>query len=297
MAGTASTFWNSSPRRPSATTEPWWVRTTLTLLAVSFLAFFLLVPLGVVLSEAIKKGADVWKEAVVEPDAQAAVKLTLLVAAIVVPVNALFGVAAAWAIARFSFRGKSLLTTVLDLPFAVSPVIAGLIWVLLFGANSALGAWLEARGYTIIFALPGIVLASAFVTMPFVAREVLSFLQAQGAEQEEAALSLGASSWQMFQRVTLPNIKWPLFYGIILCNARAMGEFGAVSVVSGHVRGETNTLPLHVEILYNEYEFTAAFAMASLLVVLALFTLVLKQFAHHRAERVLKQAQAAIPAS
>jgi sulfate transport system permease protein len=270
-----------------------WVRVLLTLLAVTFLLGFLIVPLGLVLSEALQGGREVWREAVIEPDAQAAVRLTLLVAAIVVPLNAIFGIAAAWAISRFAFKGKSVLTTLLDLPFAVSPVIAGLVWVLLFGANGLFGAWLESRGWTIIFALPGIVLASLFVTMPFVAREVLSFLQARGGDEEEAALTLGASSWQMFRRVTLPAIKWPLFYGIILCNARAMGEFGAVSVVSGHIRGETNTLPLHVEILYNEYEFTASFAVASLLVCLALVTLLLKHAAEVKTHRALAQAQKA----
>ena len=293
MASTPSLGFNT-PRARSATSsstrEPVWVRALLTLAAVVFLCGFLLVPLGVVLAEALKGGATVWRAAIDESDARAAIRLTLLVAAVVVPLNSIFGIAAAWAIARFAFKGKSLLTTLLDLPFAVSPVIAGLVWVLLFGANGVFGAWLKSNGYAIIFALPGIVLASLFVTLPFVAREVLSFLQARGADEEEAALTLGASSWQMFARVTLPAIKWPLFYGIIRCNARAMGEFGAVSVVSGHVRGETNTLPLHVEILYNEYEFTAAFAAASLLVLLALVTLVLKGVAEARARRSLAQA-------
>jgi sulfate transport system permease protein len=221
----------------------------------------------------------------VEPDAVSAIKLTLLTAAIAVPLNLVFGLAAAWAIAKFEFRGKSLLTTLIDLPFSVSPVIAGLIYVLVFGAQGWLGPWLSEHGIKIIFAVPGIVLATVFVTVPFVARELIPLMQAQGSEEEEAALTLGASGWQMFWRVTLPNIKWALLYGVILCNARAMGEFGAVSVVSGHIRGLTNTMPLHVEILYNEYQFAAAFAVASLLALLALVTLGLKTYIEWQANR------------
>jgi sulfate transport system permease protein len=236
----------------------------------------LLVPLGVVFSQALAKGLRWYFAAIGQPDARAALRLTLLVAAITVPINLLFGVAAAWAIARFQFPGRSVLVTLIDLPFTASPVVAGLVFVLVFGGRAPLGAWLISHGIKIIFAWPGIVLATMFVTFPFVARELIPVLQAQGREEEEAAVALGASGWQMFRRVVLPNIRWGLLYGVILLNARAMGEFGAVSVVSGHIRGQTNTLPLHVEILYNEYDFAGAFAVASLLTLLALATLVIK---------------------
>jgi sulfate transport system permease protein len=252
------------------------VRWLLIGVALVFLGVFLLVPLAAVFSEALRKGVETYLAALIEPDAVAAIQLTLLAAAIAVPANLVFGVAAAWAIAKFEFRGKSLLITLIDLPFAVSPVISGLIYVLLFGAQGWLGPWLQAHDIKIIFAVPGIVLATIFVTFPFIARELIPLMTAQGNEEEEAARVLGASGWQLFWRVTLPNIKWGLLYGVILCNARAMGEFGAVSVVSGHVRGLTNTAPLHVEILYNEYNFAAAFAVASLLASLALVTLLLK---------------------
>jgi sulfate transport system permease protein len=250
------------------------------LLAISLIFFltFLLLPLVAVFVEALRRGWAVYVAALVEPDALAAIRLTLLTAAIAVPLNLIFGLAAAWAIAKFEFRGKQFLTTLIDLPFSVSPVIAGLIFVLVFGAQGWLGPWLADHDIKIIFAVPGIVLATVFVTFPFVARELIPLMQAQGTEEEEAALTLGASGWQMFWRVTLPNIKWALLYGVILCNARAMGEFGAVSVVSGHIRGLTNTMPLHVEILYNEYQFAAAFAVASLLALLALVTLALKSY-------------------
>jgi sulfate transport system permease protein len=247
-------------------------------LALGFLAIFLFLPLVTVFVEAFAKGVGPYLEAIVEDDALQAIKLTLLVAVIAVPLNLIFGVAAAWAIAKFSFRGKSFLITLIDLPFSVSPVISGLVYVLLFGAQGLLGPWLEARQIEIIFAVPGIVLATMFVTFPFVARELIPLMQEQGSDEEQAALSLGASGWQTFRRVTLPNIKWGLLYGVLLCNARAMGEFGAVSVVSGHIRGLTNTMPLHVEILYNEYNFVAAFAVASLLAMLALVTLAIKSF-------------------
>jgi len=259
-------------------TEAPWVRTLLTLAALAFLSLFLFIPLAAVFTEALRKGWDVYLAALIDPDAWAAVKLTLLVAAIAVPLNLVFGVAAAWAIAKFEFRGKSVLITLIDLPFAVSPVIAGLIYLLLFGLQGWWGQWLAAHDLKIVFAVPGIVLATVFVTFPFVARELIPLMQAQGRESEEAGLVLGASGWQIFWHITLPNIKWGLLYGIILTNARAMGEFGAVSVVSGHIRGMTNTLPLHVEILYNEYQYAAAFAAASLLAALALVTLAVKSW-------------------
>src|SRR5471032_2243751 len=258
--------------------EPRWVRITLVAVALIFLTLFLVVPLVSVFAEAFKKGWQVYFDAIVEDDALAAIKLTLLTAAIAVPLNLVFGVAASWCIAKFEFRGKSILLTLIDLPFSVSPVISGLIYVLMFGAQGWFGPWLEAHDIKILFAVPGIVLATIFVTFPFVARELIPLMQAQGSEEEEAAIVLGASGWDTFRRVTLPNIKWGLLYGVILCNARAMGEFGAVSVVSGHIRGETNTIPLQVEILYNEYNFAAAFAVASLLALLALVTLALKSF-------------------
>ena len=255
------------PRVSEATTEPAWVRRGLIVLALAFLTLFLFVPLVAVFAEALKKGVDVYL---------AAIRLTLIAAAISVPLNCAFGIAAAWAIAKFDFRGKNLLLTLIDLPFSVSPVIAGLIFVLVFGLQGWFGEWLRDHDLKIIFALPGIVIATIFITFPFVARELIPLMQAQGIEQEEAARVLGASGWQIFRRVTLPNVRWALLYGVILCNARAMGEFGAVSVVSGHIRGQTNTMPLHIEILYNEYQFAAAFAVASLLAGLALLTLVLK---------------------
>ncbi|HJV68211.1 sulfate ABC transporter permease subunit CysW [Ideonella sp.] len=266
----------------AATHEPAWVRALLIGIALTFLSLFLFVPLAAVFTEALKKGLDVYLAAIVEPDALAAVKLTLLAAIVSVPLNLVFGVAAAWAIAKFDFRGKNLLLTLIDLPFSVSPVIAGLIYVLVFGLQGWWGEWLRDHDLKIIFAVPGIVLATVFVTFPFIARELIPLMQAQGQEQEEAARVLGASGWQIFWRVTLPNVKWALLYGVILCNARAMGEFGAVSVVSGHIRGATNTMPLHIEILYNEYQFAAAFAVASLLAGLALVTLVLKYIVEQR---------------
>ncbi len=250
--------------------------------ALAFLVLFLFVPLAAIFAEAFRRGAGAYFASFRDPDALSAIRLTLLAAAIAVPLNLVFGVAAAWAIAKFDFAGKSLLTSLIDLPFAVSPVVSGLIYVLLFGAQSWLGPWLSAHHIKIIFAVPGIVLATLFVTFPFVARELIPLMQSQGRDEEIAAVSLGASGWQTFLRVTLPNVKWGLLYGVILCNARAMGEFGAVSVVSGHIRGETTTLPLHVEILYNEYNFVAAFAVASLLALLALVTLGLKSFVEWR---------------
>jgi sulfate transport system permease protein len=259
-----------------ATTEPRWMRALLIGIALLFLGLFLLMPLVSVFVEALSDGVEPFLTAIREPDAISAIKLTLLVAAISVPLNVVFGIAASWAITKFDFRGKGLLITLIDLPFSVSPVVSGLIYVLLFGTHGWFGQWLYDRDIQIIFAVPGIVLATIFITFPFVARELIPLMAEQGRTDEEAALSLGASGWQTFWYVTLPNIRWGLLYGVLLCNARAMGEFGAVSVVSGHIRGETNTMPLHVEILYNEYNFVAAFAVASLLAILALVTLVLK---------------------
>ena len=259
-----------------ATSEAAWVRRSLIGIAVAFMLLVLVLPLALVFTEAFKKGFGVFLESLADRHALAAIRLTLLVAAIAVPLNLVFGVAAAWAIAKFEFKGKAFLTTLIDLPFSVSPVVSGLVYVLLFGAQGLLGPWLQANNIEIIFAVPGIVLATVFVTFPFVARELIPLMQAQGSGDEEAALSLGASGWQAFWRVTLPNIKWGLLYGVLLCNARAMGEFGAVAVVSGHIRGKTTTMPLHIEILYNEYNFAAAFAVASLLAMLALVTLVIK---------------------
>ncbi len=265
-----------------STTEPRLVRLALTAVALAFLGLFLVVPLLAVFVEALAKGAAAYVVAIREPAALSALRLTLLTAAIAVPLNLVFGVAAAWAVAKFEFRGKHLLVTLIDLPFAISPVISGVIFVLLFGRQGFLGGWLGEHGVKILFAVPGIVLATVFVTFPFVARELIPVMQASGTDEEEAARVLGASGWHIFFRVTLPNIKWGLLYGIILCNARAMGEFGAVSVVSGHIRGLTNTLPLHVEILYNEYNFQAAFAVASLLALLAIATLVAKSVVEWR---------------
>jgi sulfate transport system permease protein len=272
-----------APRRiATATTESAWVQRLIIGLGLSFMTLFLFIPLATVFYEALKKGWDVYVAAIVEPDALSAIKLTLIAAGISVPLNLLFGLAAAWSIAKFEFRGKSTLLTLIDLPFSVSPVIAGLIYVLVFGMQGWFGSWFIDNDLKIIFAVPGIVLATVFVTFPFVARELIPLMQAQGIEQEEAARVLGAGGWQIFWRVTLPNVKWALLYGVILCNARAMGEFGAVSVVSGHIRGQTNTMPLHIEIVYNEYQFAAAFAVASLLAILALVTLVLKYLVEQR---------------
>jgi sulfate/thiosulfate transport system permease protein len=262
--------------RSSPTGEPFAVRWTLILLGLAFMALFIVLPLVAVFSEAFRQGIGAYWQALGQPDAQSAIRLTLLVAAIAVPLNVVFGVAASWAIAKFEFKGKAFLTTLIDLPFSVSPVISGLVYVLLFGSGSIMGPWLRANGIEILFAVPGIVLATIFVTFPFVARELIPLMQDQGTGDEEAALSLGASGWQTFWRVTVPNIRWGLLYGVLLCNARAMGEFGAVAVVSGKIRGETTTMPLQVEMFYNEYQSTAAFALASLLALLALVTLILK---------------------
>ena len=261
---------------PSGTTEPLWVQRGLIGVALLFMGLFLVLPLATVFAQALDQGVWAYVEALREPDAWSAIRLTLITAAIAVPFNLVFGLAAAWAIAKFEFRGKSLLITLIDLPFSVSPVVAGLVYVLLFGAQGWLGPWLQAHDIQIIFAVPGIVLATVFVTFPFIARELIPLMQAQGSDEEQAATVLGANGWQTFWHVTLPNIRWGLIYGVILCNARAMGEFGAVSVVSGHIRGQTNTMPLHVEILYNEYQSVAAFAVASLLALLALLTLLIK---------------------
>ena len=269
----------------AGTTESRWVRLLLLGTALVFMAFFLVLPLAVVFVEALRKGADAYLEALREPDAWAAIRLTLLTAAIAVPLNLVFGVASAWAIAKHDFRGKALLITLIDLPFSVSPVVAGMIYVLVFGAQGWFGPWLAEHDVRIVFAVPGIVLATVFVTFPFVARELIPLMQAQGSDEEQAAIVLGANGWQTFWHVTLPNIKWGLIYGVILCNARAMGEFGAVSVVSGHIRGQTNTMPLHVEVLYNEYQSVAAFAVASLLALLALVTLAIKSWVEWREER------------
>jgi sulfate transport system permease protein len=281
------------PNVARATTEPVWVRRVLIGVALVFLSLFLFVPLVSVFFEAFKKGWEVYVAAITEADAVSAMWLTLIAAAISVPLNLVFGVSAAWAIAKFDFRGKSVLLTLIDLPFSVSPVIAGLIYVLVFGLQGWFGEWLMEHDLKVIFAVPGIVLATIFVTFPFVARELIPLMQAQGQEQEEAARVLGASGWQTFWKVTLPNVKWGLLYGVILCNARAMGEFGAVSVVSGHIRGETNTMPLHIEILYNEYQFAASFAVASLLASLALVTLVLKYIVERRVHQQMALAQQA----
>jgi len=274
------------PRAASAVSDPRWVRALLIGIALAFLGLFLVLPLVTVFAQAFSKGIGVYVDAITDPMALAAMRLTLVVAAISVPVNAVFGVAAAWAIAKFEFRGKSLLITAIDLPFAVSPVVSGLIFVLLFGAQGLLGPWLIEHGVKIIFAVPGIVIATTFITFPFVARELIPLMQEQGTEEEEAAVSLGASGFQTFRRVTLPNVSLGLLYGIVLLNARAMGEFGAVSVVSGHIRGQTNTMPLHVEILYNEYQGAAAFAVASLLAMLAVVTLVVKRILEWRMGRL-----------
>ena len=275
-------------RAEAGTTEAAWVRYTLIGISLVFLFLFLALPLAAVFTEAMRKGFDAYWEALKEPDAWSAIRLTLITALIAVPLNLVFGIAAAWCIAKYEFRGKSVLTTLVDLPFSVSPVVAGLVYVLMFGAQGWFGPWLQEHDVKVIFAVPGIVLATIFVTFPFIARELIPLMQAQGNEEEQAAIVLGATGWQTFWYVTLPNIKWGLIYGVILCNARAMGEFGAVSVVSGHIRGQTNTMPLHVEILYNEYQSVAAFAVASLLALLALVTLVIKSVAEWRHEREMK---------
>lgn len=271
-----------SPPAQTHLTETRAVRYLLIGIAMLFLGLIVILPMVSVMAESFRKGWDAYLSALTDPDAISALRLTLITAAIAVPLNTIFGVAVAWAITKFKFHGKNLLITLIDLPFAVSPVVSGLIYVLLFGAQGFLGPWLDERNIHIIFATPGIVLATMFVTFPFVARELIPLMEAQGVQDEEAAVSLGARGWRVFFKVTLPNIKWGLLYGMILCNARAMGEFGAVSVVSGHIRGETNTLPLHIEIVYNEYQFSAAFAVASLLMLLAIITLVVKSILESR---------------
>ncbi len=274
---------NSSPS--TKLSEPRWVQSLFIFVALSFLILFLLLPILTVVLSGLSKGIGFYFKALVEKDALAAVKLTLLAAGIAVPLNVLFGLASAWAVTKFDFFGKKALLALIDLPFTVSPVISGLIFILLFGAHGAFGPWLRAHDIQIVFSVPGIVLATTFVTFPFVARELIPLMQAQGTEEENAAVILGANGWQTFFKVTLPNIKWGLLYGVILCNARAMGEFGAVSVVSGHIRGLTNTIPLHVEILYNEYQFTAAFAVSSILMLLALVTLAIKSWVEHQSQK------------
>lgn len=273
-----------------ATAEPAWVKWTLITIALTFLALFLVLPLTVVLYGAFEAGLSVWWQSVSDPDAVAAIRLTLLVLVFVVPINAIFGVAIAWAIAKFEFRGKTILISIIDMPFAISPVVVGLIFVIFFGTHGWLGPWLIENDLKVIFAVPGIIIVIMFGTLPFVARELIPLMQQQGKEEEEASLTLGASGWKTFWRVTLPNIKWGLIYGVVLCNARAMGEFGAVAVVSGRIRGETNTMPLHIEVLYNEYMFTAAFAVSSLLTGLALVTIVLKSYVEWKDERKHKTA-------
>lgn len=290
-------------RESSVAAEPRWVRYTLITVALAFLGLFVLVPVGIVFASAFQQGVGEYLTALQDEETRAAIELTLLTAAIAVPLNFVFGIAAAWLLARYEFWGKSVLITLIDLPFSVSPVISGLIFVLLFGAQGWFGPWLAERDIKVIFAVPGIVLATTFVTFPLVAREVLAVMQAQGSDEEEAALTLGARGWQILWRVTLPKIRWGVLYGVILCNARSMGEFGAVSVVSGHVRGQTNTMPLQIEILYNEYAFVAAFAVASLLTLLALFTLVIKALLewaiHHKARRLAEKnpERAPLPAA
>jgi len=282
MAGIVTRTSTTEVQLRPAQREPWWLRLLLIGAAMAVLTLLLLLPLFTVFAEALRRGWEVYARALTDPDALSALKLTLIVAAVAVPVNIVIGLAAAWAVTKFDFKGKSLLITLIDLPFAVSPVVAGLIYVLLFGARGWFGPWLEAADIKIIFAPAGVILATIFVTFPFVARELIPLMQSQGSDAEYAAITLGASGWTTFWRVTLPNVKWGLFYGVILCNARAMGEFGAVSVVSGHIRRLTNTLPLHIEILYNEYQFAAAFAVASLLALLALVTLIAKSILESR---------------
>ncbi|WP_228614347.1 sulfate ABC transporter permease subunit CysW [Alkalimonas sp.] len=277
---------------PKATAEPGWVKWTLVSIALTFLTLFLILPLVVVLYGAFEAGMQVWWQAVTEPDALSAIRLTLFVLLIVVPLNAIFGVAIAWAIAKFEFRGKTILISIIDMPFAISPVVVGLIFVILLGSQGWFGPWLAEHDVRIIFAVPGIVIVILFGTLPFVARELIPLMQQQGKEEEEASLTLGASGWKTFWHVTLPNIKWGLIYGVVLCNARAMGEFGAVAIVSGRIRGETNTMPLHIEVLYNEYMFTAAFAVSSLLTGLALVTIVVKSWIEWKDERKQKSPSA-----
>ena len=286
----------SAPALRRASTEPLWLRTLLLALGLGFLFLFLLLPVLAVFVEAFAGGWEAYVEALRDPEARSAIGLTLVVALVVLPLNVVFGVTAAWAIAKFEFRGKSLLITLIDLPFAVSPVVVGLVFLLIFGAQGLFGPWLAEHGVKVVFALPGIILVTMFITLPFVARELIPLMQAQGKDEEEAAISLGATGWQMFRRVTLPNIKWGLLYGVILANARAMGEFGAVSVVSGHIRGETNTLPLHVEILYHEYNAVGAFASASVLALLALVTLLAKTLVEWRMRRETRMLSAQLPA-
>ncbi|MBU5613238.1 sulfate ABC transporter permease subunit CysW [Geomonas azotofigens] len=282
---------NKKERKGATVTEPAWVRSLLIAIALAFLALFLLLPLAAVFSQALEKGWEAYLAALKEPDTISAIRLTLITAAVCVPLNLFFGIVAAWAIAKFSFPGKSFLITLIDLPFSVSPVVSGLIYVLIFGLQGWLGPWLQAHDIKIIFAVPGIILATIFVTFPFIARELIPLMESQGREEEEAALTLGANGLQTFFRVTFPNIKWGILYGVILCNARAMGEFGAVSVVSGHVRGSTNTIPLQVEILYNEYSYAAAFAVASLLALLALVTLAVKTVAEWKMQQTITAAE------
>jgi sulfate transport system permease protein len=291
MAGAATTLSGRAPSRETrfesrvATRDSGWVKAVILTVSLSFFALFILLPLVAVFVEGLRKGFGAYFAALAEPDARSAIRLTLLAAAIAVPLNLIFGLAAAWSIARFEFRGKQFLITLIDLPFSVSPVVAGLVYVLVFGSHGWFGSYLLDHDIRVIFAVPGIVLATIFVTVPFVARELIPLMQSQGRDEEEAAVTLGASGLKTFWRITLPNVKWALLYGVILCNARAMGEFGAVSVVSGHIRGETNTMPLHVEILYNEYQFSAAFAVASVLALLALVTLALKSYVEWQSER------------
>ncbi|THF76936.1 sulfate ABC transporter permease subunit CysW [Cohnella fermenti] len=286
MAGAVTTVTAvSNEAKPKHLTEARWVRGVLIGIALLFVGVVILLPLVTVLLEAFRKGWDTYWAAIKHPDAISALRLTLTTALIAVPLNTIFGVAAAWAITKFTFRGKNLLITLIDLPYAVSPVISGLVYILLFGAQGIFGRWFIDHDIKIVFAMPGIILATMFVTFPFIARELIPLMETQGNQDEEAAVSLGARGWRTFFRVTLPNIKWGLLYGIILCNARAMGEFGAVSVVSGHIRGQTNTLPLHIEILYNEYQYTAAFAVASLLMLLAIVTLIIKSLIESKLER------------
>ena len=287
-AHASSVFEQAAPQEVKLPlSEPPAVRVALIVAALGFLVVFLIMPLLVVLTEALRQGVQAYATAIVEPEAVAAIQLTLLTAAIVVPLNVMFGIAAAWAITKFDFPGKSFLITLIDLPFSVSPVIGGMVFVLLFGLQGLFGPWLFAHGIKIIFAVPGIIIATLFVTLPFVARELIPLMQKQGTDAEEAALMLGASGWQTFRRVTLPNIKWGLLYGVLLCNGRAIGEFGAVAVVSGHIAGLTNTMPLHVEVLYNDYDFVAAFAVASLLTLMALATLAFKTFLEWRSSALL----------
>jgi sulfate transport system permease protein len=285
MAGSVSHFSTGGKTLPSSARDPLWVRVLLTSTALLFIGLVLVLPLVLIFRYAFHEGVKVYLASFHDPDALSAIRLTLLTTAIAVPLNVIFGVAAAWAITKFEFRGKNLLITLIDLPFAVSPVVAGLIFVVLLGNRGLMGSWLTENNIRIIFQPPGIILATLFVTFPFVARELIPLMQAQGSDEEFSALTLGANGWQIFWKVTLPNIKWALFYGVILCNARAMGEFGAVSVVSGHIRGKTNTVPLHIEVLYNDYQFTASFAVASLLAFLALITLALKSIIEWRIAR------------